>query len=420
MRDLHTALKSEVIEKCHASGVDYVLARLQHGKSEVSYSLHAYPMSYTFSSELNTIRLLQHLEFQENKCPFFPSGICLGREVQEGFDAKEFSNAFGRSFAALSDANKHFKECGLYIVNEAGPDFATKLVFWDGHNAPTKRRLKDVDDNIFRYVLTWVDGGKDKGWIIHYRPQHAPLSADMDAAVKFLGVLQQFSECPEYDFEECFWRFVGFAAGTGHYGRGNADFVNKCFDAHTKNFPQGLQRLLVAQAEISTYGMNIFPPSPMRVERDFSYPPPTSPWSNRNVAKYKYDVALSFAGTERALAETLATMLRNKGVAVFYDGFYPEHLWGKDLAVEFDRIYRKESRYCVIFVSPEYASRMWTIHERRSALARLLEERGEAYILPIKVADAELDGLSPSIGYLDIAAYSVPQIAEILLKKLAS
>src|SRR6266542_199298 len=120
------------------------------------------------------------------------------------------------------------------------------------------------------------------------------------------------------------------------------------------------------------------------------------------------------------LAEQLATMLKEKEIAVFYDGFYPEHLWGKDLAVEFDNIYRKESRYCVLFVSPEYANRMWTIHERRSALARLLEDRGKEYILPIKVTDAELDGLSPTIGYLDLAVYPIPTIAEILLKKLAS
>lgn len=85
---------------------------------------------------------------------------------------------------------------------------------------------------------------------------------------------------------------------------------------------------------------------------------------------------------------------------------------------EFDRIYQKESRYCVVFVSHEYANRMWTIHERRSALARLLKERGKEYILPIKVEDVDLDGLAPTIGYLSLPSYPIEKIAEILLKKL--
>ena len=43
-----------------------------------------------------------------------------------------------------------------------------------------------------------------------------------------------------------------------------------------------------------------------------------------------FDVAISFAGTERELAEKLAEILRAAGIAVFYDNFYPEHLWGKN------------------------------------------------------------------------------------------
>jgi hypothetical protein len=279
--------------------------------------------------------------------------------------------------------------------------------------------MKTSEDNVFQYVLTWVEGGIDKGWVIHYRPQHPPLAGDVEAALEFLRGFQQFSECPEYDFEQCFWRFIGFEARSGHFGLGNADFANGRFDAHAGHFASGLERLLAAHGEIAAYGMNVLPLSPRAAEPESTQQSPTARVKDRTALKYKYDVALSFAGTERMLAEQLATMLKEKGVAVFYDGFYPEHLWGKDLAVEFDKIYRKESRYCVIFVSKEYAARMWTIHERRSALARLLEERGKEYILPIKVNDAELEGLSPTIGHLDLATFPASTIAEILIKKLA-
>jgi hypothetical protein len=144
------------------------------------------------------------------------------------------------------------------------------------------------------------------------------------------------------------------------------------------------------------------------------------PAPSRRAGPYSYDVAISFAGTERNLAEELATRLIDRDVRVFYDRFFPEQLWGKDLATFFDRIFRKESRFCVIFASKEYAEREWTHHERRSAVARALAERGREYILPIEVEPVELDGIPPTIGYVSLKQYSIEKIAHLLVKKLAS
>lgn len=112
--------------------------------------------------------------------------------------------------------------------------------------------------------------------------------------------------------------------------------------------------------------------------------------------------------------------MKGAGFAVFYDSFYPETLWGKNLVEFFDDIYRKQARYCVMLISPEYRDRMWTQHERRSAQARALEERGREYILPIVVAAAELPGMQPTTGYLNFPDYPVERIAEILKQKLNS
>ena len=90
------------------------------------------------------------------------------------------------------------------------------------------------------------------------------------------------------------------------------------------------------------------------------------------------------------------------GYEVFYDRFFPEQLWGKDLAVFFEDVFRKKSRFCVIFVSKQYVERDWTNHERRSAVSRLIESKGQEYILPIKVEDVELPGMQPTIGYLSL------------------
>jgi hypothetical protein len=132
-----------------------------------------------------------------------------------------------------------------------------------------------------------------------------------------------------------------------------------------------------------------------------------------------FDVAISFAGTEREYAQSLAEQLRNAGYAVFYDDFYPEQLWGKNLTAFFDEIFRKKARFCVMFVSKEYQARKWTSHEARSAQARALEEKGNEYILPIRVDGTELEGLLPTIGYVPIEI-GIDKIGKILIKKLMS
>ncbi len=146
-----------------------------------------------------------------------------------------------------------------------------------------------------------------------------------------------------------------------------------------------------------------------------------SPSPRRHLLNYlnSFDVAISFAGTERAEAEKLAGIVRGAGYDVFCDNFYAEQLWGKNLTVFFDEIFRKRARFCMIFVSNEYRDRKWTIHEARSAQARALEERGNEYILPIRVDDIELEGLLPTIGYVPLNA-DIERIGEMLVKKLQS
>lgn len=89
---------------------------------------------------------------------------------------------------------------------------------------------------------------------------------------------------------------------------------------------------------------------------------------------YGYDVALSFAGTERNLAAELAGITQANGYRVFYDRYDPHSLWGEDLPHRFEEIYRRRARFCVIFVSNNYVNGDWTRYELRSAIARSVEE----------------------------------------------
>ena len=71
-----------------------------------------------------------------------------------------------------------------------------------------------------------------------------------------------------------------------------------------------------------------------------------------------------------------------------------------------------------MFISSEYLDRLCTTHERRSALARQVEERGDEYILPIEVEPADLDGLAPTIGRMKLGEHSIDEIASFLIEKL--
>src|SRR3954465_7598343 len=92
----------------------------------------------------------------------------------------------------------------------------------------------------------------------------------------------------------------------------------------------------------------------------------------RDAAAFNYDVCLSFAGEDRPYVSRVAAVLLSRGVRVFYDDYEQVDLWGKDLYVHLDDVYRSAARYCVLFVSKHYASKLWTNHERQSAQARAL------------------------------------------------
>lgn len=109
--------------------------------------------------------------------------------------------------------------------------------------------------------------------------------------------------------------------------------------------------------------------------------PPRRSVQERRTGGFQYDVCLSFAGEDRGYVEMVARGLRDAGVKVFYDQDEQVKTWGKDLAEHLDWVYRVASRYCVVFISEAYARKPWTIHERRSALARALDGQDE-YVLP--------------------------------------
>ena len=133
--------------------------------------------------------------------------------------------------------------------------------------------------------------------------------------------------------------------------------------------------------------------------------------------QYPYDVALSFAGEDRIYAEALADALVRHGIEVFYDKYEKNTLWGKDLYTYLSDLYQHKARFCVMFLSQHYATKLWTNHERQAAQARAFSEHKE-YILPIRLDNTQIPGLLPTIGYLSWSEETPESIADAIVEKL--
>lgn len=132
---------------------------------------------------------------------------------------------------------------------------------------------------------------------------------------------------------------------------------------------------------------------------------------------YKYDITFSFAGEDREYVESVAKILDEQNVKVFYDKFEEAELWRKDLGVHFEYVYRRSAKYCIPFISINYEKKIWTNYEIRNAISRAIETK-EDYILPARFDDTQIEGLRTTIGYIDLRKYTPEQFAKIILKKL--
>lgn len=132
---------------------------------------------------------------------------------------------------------------------------------------------------------------------------------------------------------------------------------------------------------------------------------------------YPFDIAISYAGEDRAIANHLFELLQVRNISAFYDINEQANMWGKDLIEHLTDVYENKARYCLILISKNYPTKPWTQVERRSAQARAFRQPGE-YILPVRLDDTEIPGLLSTIAYLDLRHQSVEEIADQVVKKL--
>lgn len=136
--------------------------------------------------------------------------------------------------------------------------------------------------------------------------------------------------------------------------------------------------------------------------------------------QFEYDVALSFAGEDKAVAEEFASLLVDRNLRVFRDEYQAAHVqrWGDGVVDHLVNLYTRKARYCVLLISQHYPLKQWTEAERMAAQERALRDADE-YILPIRLDDSEVPGITEAAGYRDLRRHPMESIVDLLEQKLA-
>ena len=135
--------------------------------------------------------------------------------------------------------------------------------------------------------------------------------------------------------------------------------------------------------------------------------------------KVDFDIAISFAGEDREVAEELAEVWKHQySLRVFYDTYEQAALLGEKLVGYLHEVYSERSLYCVILISNDYKRKRWTNVEFEGAQERAFKDFNQSYILPIRIDDTNLPGLPITRGFLDTRTKSLSEISAIIYDKV--
>jgi hypothetical protein len=131
--------------------------------------------------------------------------------------------------------------------------------------------------------------------------------------------------------------------------------------------------------------------------------------------KYKYDVALSFAEEDKEIAERIGRALKDLDIKYYL--FYEHDHMGKNLKELTWKIYHEESKLAMVLISEHYNRKRWA-KEEREVIQTVLEREGKPYLLPIRIDDTPVDGISNTIVYERWTGKNACDIATLIFKRL--
>lgn len=126
-----------------------------------------------------------------------------------------------------------------------------------------------------------------------------------------------------------------------------------------------------------------------------------------------YDFALSFAGSDRQVAEKLARALQEREISVFYDFDEQAQILGCEVETYLAPIYQSEASFVIPVMGADYPERLWTRFESKQFANRF----GEKAVIPIwfkGVSHSSFDKSREHGGFdLDLAEPIAAQIDRI-------
>ncbi|MGW1130873.1 hypothetical protein [Streptomyces griseoluteus] len=109
----------------------------------------------------------------------------------------------------------------------------------------------------------------------------------------------------------------------------------------------------------------------------------------------RYDFALSFAGTDRDVAQLLFEALSEMEFEVFYDAHEQDRIMAANVEEYLAPIYKSEATYVVAILGPDYPSRVWTKFESQQFRTCF----GESAVIPIWFSGIEYGVFDESRSY---------------------
>ena len=140
----------------------------------------------------------------------------------------------------------------------------------------------------------------------------------------------------------------------------------------------------------------------------------------------RFLVAFSFAGEQRELVRAVAEAAEQRlgWGTVFYDEWFEADLAGSAGDLKLQRKYLEECEVVVFCPSTEYGKTEWTITEWDAIRARHMrlradpERRAAERILPLRVADGDVEGLLDNALWVDARHRTAKYVADLIVHKL--
>lgn len=136
----------------------------------------------------------------------------------------------------------------------------------------------------------------------------------------------------------------------------------------------------------------------------------------------RYDIALSFAGADRPIAEELFELLSEMEFEVFYDKNEQARILAEDVEEYLGPIYKSEARFVVALLGPDYPKRIWAKFESD----QFKERFGQGAVIPVwfSTAPPGLFDESTRVGGYEFdmdkdLEKQIAQFAELIRQKVA-